>query len=144
MISKGTEYAIRSLVFVEMQNRENIRPGYRTIAREIEAPEQYTAKVLQGLGRNRILGSVRGRGGGFFLKKDAGEISVLDVIKIMEGDQFFSKCGFGLKNCSDANPCPMHFKYAPIRDGYFDLVSSESIQSLADRIGRGEAVLNHL
>ncbi len=144
MISKGTEYAIRAMVYIEIKNRESVRPGYREIAREIEAPEQYTAKVLQNLGRNRILGSVRGRGGGFFLEKDPGQITLLDIIKVMEGDSFFTSCGFGLRQCSNANPCPMHDRYARIRDGYFDLVSAETVKSLADRISSGEAVLNHL
>ncbi len=144
MISKGTEYAIRALVYIEMINRDGLRPGYREIAREIEAPEQYLAKVLQNLGRFRILGSVRGRGGGFFLEKEAGQISVFDIIKIMEGELFFTKCGFGLGKCSDLSPCPMHDRYARIRGAYLRLVSSETVKSLAERVNSGEAVLNHM
>jgi len=144
MLSKGTEYAIRALVFIDLKGKDNLRPGYRDIAREIEAPEQYTAKVLQTLGKYRLVGAVRGRGGGFFLEKNPGEISLLDVIRIMEGDHFFSKCGFGLKNCSESNPCPMHAKYAVIREAYYNLVKSETIESLSERIGRGEAVLRHV
>jgi Rrf2 family protein len=143
MISKATEYAIRALVYIDIKNREGLRPGYKEIAREIEAPEQYTAKVLQNIGRYRVLGSIRGRGGGFFLLKEASDISLLDVIRMMEGEHFFSKCGFGLKNCNNSNPCPLHEKYAPIRDGYYELVSTETIKSLADRIDKGLAVLKY-
>ncbi len=144
MISKGTEYAFRSLVCIEIKNRDGIRPGYRHIAREIEAPEQYTAKILQNLVRFGIIDAVRGRGGGFSLGRDAEGISVYEIIKIMEGEYFFEKCGFGLKNCSATNPCPMHDRYKVIRDAYYRLVNSESVATLADRITRGEAVINHL
>jgi DNA-binding IscR family transcriptional regulator len=47
MLSKSAEYAIRALVYIQLQNWEGKRPGYREIAREIESPEHFTAKILQ-------------------------------------------------------------------------------------------------
>jgi len=144
MISKSTEYAIRALVFIKIKNQVKHRPGVGEIANEIDAPVAYTGKILQILTRHKLLNSMKGRGGGFFFDDDKSSISMYDVIHIMEGDSTFSKCGFGLKNCDDNNPCPFHYQYLEIREGFYDLVKSETIESLADKIIDGTAVINRI
>ncbi|MGQ1945969.1 RrF2 family transcriptional regulator [Geofilum sp. OHC36d9] len=144
MLSKAAEYAIRSLVYIAISNRDGHRPGYREIAKEIEAPEQFTAKVLQGLVRNDFIKSVRGRGGGFFFAAESKPLTLLAVINQVEGYELFTRCGIGLSRCSDEAPCPIHKQYAVVRDQYRQLAANTTIQSLADKIISGDAVLNRL
>ena len=144
MLTKGTEYAIRALVYIQLQSWKDKRPGIVEIAKEIEAPEQYSAKILQTLTRHKLLKSMKGRGGGFFFDEDNEEITPYDVIHVMEGDDIFNKCGFGLKNCNNDNPCPLHNQYVKVRDGFYDIVVSETIQSLSEKIINGKAVLKRL
>ena len=143
MISKSTEYAIRALVFIQLINWESRRPGVGEIAREIEAPEAYSAKILHTLTKHGLLDSLKGRGGGFFFNESRSDLTLYDVIHVMEGDASFHKCGFGLKSCNDDHPCPLHEKYIVFRDGYYDLVRTETIKSLSRKILDGSAVLNH-
>ncbi|MBP8790720.1 MAG: Rrf2 family transcriptional regulator, partial [Breznakibacter sp.] len=49
MLSKGTEYAIRALVYIQLQNRVDRRHGVEEIGKEIDAPVAYSAKILQTL-----------------------------------------------------------------------------------------------
>lgn len=144
MLSKGTEYAIRALVYVQLQNWKGLRPGVVFIAREIEAPEAYTAKILQTLARHKLLESMKGRGGGFFFNENQSDVTLYEIIHVMEGDAVFHKCGFGLKNCNSENPCPLHDSYIHIRDGYFNIVKTETIATLSTRITEGKAYLNRL
>jgi Rrf2 family protein len=144
MLSKSSEYAIRALVFIQIRNWEQKRPGVVEIAREIEAPEAFTAKILHTLTTHRLLDSMKGRGGGFFFAGEGGLLSLYEVIRTIEGDRLFTRCGIGLKDCSDKNPCPLHEKYIPVRNSMLHLVQSETIISLADRIRNGSAILNRL
>ncbi|MCF8232920.1 MAG: Rrf2 family transcriptional regulator [Bacteroidales bacterium] len=145
MLSKTTEYAIRALVSVELNSRKGQRPGFKTIARDIDAPEQYVAKIMQTLTRFKLLKSVRGRGGGFFFTEDnQQDIFLYDVVWIMEGKTFFTRCGFGFKHCDANNPCPLHNEYEPIREAFTQLLKKETIRSLATKIEKGEAVLSRL
>jgi DNA-binding IscR family transcriptional regulator len=66
MLSKSTEYAIRALVYIQLCTWEQKRPGASEIAKEIEAPVAYTAKILQILTKSQLIDSLKGRGGGFF------------------------------------------------------------------------------
>ncbi|NLP59285.1 Rrf2 family transcriptional regulator [Lutibacter sp. B1] len=144
MLSKSTEYAIRALVFVQLRNWEQKRPGVGEIAKEIEAPEAYTAKILQTLTKNKLMDSMKGRGGGFFFNDNQSNLTLYDVIHVVEGDACFHKCGFGLKQCNNDNPCPLHEQYKVVRDGFFEIVKTETIQSLSEKIKQGDAVLNRL
>ena len=142
MLSKSSEYGIRALVFIQLQNWKNLRPGVVAIAREIEAPEAFTAKILHQLTRHQLLDSMKGRGGGFFFKDNQSDLSLYNVVLVLEGDRLFTRCGFGLKNCSDAVPCPFHEEYNHIREGFLNLAKKETIASMARKIVEGNAVLS--
>jgi len=144
MLAKGTEYAIRAMVYVQLQNWKEKRPGVIEIAREIGAPEAYSAKILQTLVRHKLLESMKGRGGGFFFKWNQSDITIYEVIHEMEGDGCFHKCGFGLKNCNTDNPCPLHDQYVQTREGFNNIARSETIASLSTKIIEGKAVLNRI
>lgn len=144
MLGKTTEYAIRALVYVYIQNIKGKRPGYKEIAKMIDSPEQFTAKVLQNLTRAELVSSMKGRGGGFFFNEPANPITLFKVIEAIEGKAYFSKCGFGLKRCDVNNPCPLHDDYAPVRESFFRIVNEKTIQSLANKINKHEATLNRL
>lgn len=134
MFNKETEYALRGLVYISLQNIQDKRPGTAEVAKEIDAPHFYTAKILQRLVRAGFLESIKGKGGGFYFDPDKPEIPLISLISSIEGDRSFSGCGFGLKHCSESNPCPVHEKYAPIREAINKMVSEETVQSLALKV----------
>lgn len=138
MFNKETEYALRGLVYIKLQNLKEKRPGTVEIAKEIEAPQFFTAKILQRLVRYGFLESIKGKGGGFFFDKTKPDLPLIKLISATEGDRSFFGCGFGLKHCDENNPCPLHEKYAPIRESINKLVSEESVQSLAEKVHKKE------
>jgi Rrf2 family protein len=131
MFNKETEYALRGLVYIQLQNNLGHRPGWVEIAKEIEAPPFYIAKILQRLVRLGYLHSLKGKGGGYYFDPQKPELTIRELVDATEGSKIITACGFGLKNCSASNPCPLHEKYAPIREAIEKLVSLETIQSLA-------------
>jgi len=133
MFNKETEYALRGLVYIQLQNFSDRKPGVAEIAKEIEAPQSYTAKILQRLVRNGFVESLKGKGGGFFFEKNKSDLPIRDLVVSIEGSQILEDCGFGLKKCNSQYPCPMHEQYGPIRDAINRLVSTETIQSLAKK-----------
>jgi Rrf2 family protein len=131
MFNKETEYALRGLVYIQFQNLSGKKPGVSEIAKEIDAPPFFTAKILQRLTRQGFILSQKGKGGGFYFDKNNPDLSIKDLIMATEGGTILSGCGFGLKHCDINSQCLLHEKYAPIRDAINALVSTETIQSLA-------------
>lgn len=142
MFNKETEYALRGLVYIQTQNLEGRWPGIVEIAKQIDAPHFYTAKILQRLVRQGFVESQKGKGGGFYFDNKKPDLSLKQLIIATEGDKLFSGCGFGLKQCDENNPCPLHDKYALIRDALNQLVMEENVQSLAQKILRGGELLS--
>jgi len=142
MLSKTTEYAIRALVYISVSNKNGKRPGFKEIAGEISSPEHFTAKILQSLTRHGLVNSVRGRGGGFFFDKEKTDsVSLYDVIRVIEGEKYFSRCGIGLKGCSPEDPCPFHCEFERIRKDYENLVRKETIETFSSKVKSGDAIL---
>jgi Rrf2 family protein len=144
MFNKETEYALRGLVYIQIQNIKDRRPGTAEVAREIEAPPFFTAKILQRLVRAGFVESMKGKGGGFFFDPSKPDLKLDILITAIEGNRSFSGCGFGLKHCDDNNPCPLHDKYAPIREKIQKLVSGESVQSLARKVHKKEIKIKRI
>jgi Rrf2 family protein len=141
MWSKTTEYAIRALVQVAVSNMGGRRPGFREIAEAIDAPVQFTAKILQTLSKASLVKSVRGRGGGFFFDPKAPELKLSGVIRALEGDKYFTGCVVGLPKCDENHPCPLHSEFTRIRTDLVTLAEKETIQELARKTVGGEGRL---
>ncbi len=145
MFKKETEYALRALVYIQLQNYKERRPGIAEIASEIETPQSFTAKILQRLVKQGFVESLKGIKGGFFFDRDKEDLQLKKVIVSIEGNSLFNGCGFGLKHCDELNPCPLHYDYAPIRDGINKLVSEQTIQTLAKKyMDDGNMILSRL
>lgn len=138
MFNKETEYALRGLVYIQLQNDLGKRPGIVEIAGQIDAPYFYTAKILQRMVRIGFIESQKGKGGGFYFDSKKPDLSIKNLIIATEGDSLFKGCGFGLNKCDEDNPCPFHEKYAPIRNAINKLVSEENVQNLARKTLSGE------
>jgi Rrf2 family protein len=133
LFNKETEYALRGMVYIQVQNLKNRRPGISEIATEIEAPHFFTAKILQRLVKLGFVSSIKGKGGGFYFDPEKSKLPLKEIILATEGSKTFTGCGFGLKQCDESNPCPLHKQYAPIREAIYKLISEETVQSLAQK-----------
>jgi Rrf2 family protein len=138
MFSKATEYALRATIYIARKSSEENKLGIDEIAKAINSPKSFTAKILQKLtANNGIISSVRGPGGGFYLSSKAQKRPVRDILHVMEEDGVLGKCVLGLKKCSEAMPCPMHAEYKGIKQQLIQLFEHTTIQQLAhdaDRI----------
>jgi len=104
-----------------------------TLARRAHAPAPALAKILARLARMGLVVGRRGPGGGYSLGRPAGEIRLADIVRPMQGEAFARTCLFGLPQCSDDAPCPLHPAWGAVRSGLLDLVENETLASLASR-----------
>jgi len=143
MISKSCKYAIRATVFIASKAKEKIKVGVREIAEEIEAPEAFTGKILQTLNKNKIVTSLKGPYGGFYCDERQQDLPIIDVVSTIDGTNVFTDCVFGLHQCSDDHPCPMHFEYSKTRDQMYATFRNTTVRSLADNLTAGISFLKN-
>jgi len=137
MFSKSTEYALRATIYIAQRSPDKNKPGLAEIAKAIDSPQSFTAKILQLLTKdNKIISSVRGPNGGFFITEKAKKLPVRSILEAMEEDEVLEKCVLGLKQCSETEPCPMHSQYKLIKQQLKKLFEEKTIQNLVDELKR--------
>ena len=138
MFSKSTEYALRATIYIAQKSTKDKKVGIEEIAKAIDSPKSFTAKLLQTLTHNNtVISSVRGPNGGFFLTEKAKKLPVRTILQVMGEDDVLEKCVMGLKQCSEIQPCPMHNQYKLIKQQLIKLFVTKTIQELADEIKEG-------
>lgn len=145
MFSKATEYALRATIYLAQKSSEKKKIGIAEIARSIDSPRPFTAKILQALSKdNMVISSVRGPNGGFYITEKSKKLSAQIILQAMGEEELIEKCVLGLKQCSEIQPCPMHAQYKTIRKQIKDLFVTKSIRQLAAEIKDGAIFIkNH-
>ena len=144
MFSKATEYAMRATILIAQKSSEENKLGIAEIAKGINSPKSFTAKILQKLtAGSKIISSVRGPNGGFYMTAVAKNLPVRAILEVMEEEEVFGKCVLGLKKCSEAKPCPLHADYQSIKLQLIRLFNTKTIQNLADEMTSGDFFINN-
>lgn len=141
MISKSCKYGIRAALFVASRFREEKKYSVKEIAEHIDAPEAFTAKILQNLTRHRIITSLKGPYGGFYIEDHQLKIPLIHIVNAIDGLNVFHECGLGLKQCSDKHPCPFHDGYKAARSKMLKIFNDTTIGQLAKSLNKGNAFL---
>ena len=130
LYSRPCEYALRALTYITTNiDMELIRA--QEIAEAECLPAPFLAKLLQQLARSGILVSVKGPKGGFGLARPPKEISLMEVVFAVDGEDGFTRCAVGLAECSDDATCPLHDTWKPLKEEILDYMSSRSLADLA-------------
>jgi Rrf2 family transcriptional regulator, iron-sulfur cluster assembly transcription factor len=144
MFSKATEYALRATIYIARKSNQDKKPGIAEIAKAIDSPQPFTAKILQQLTKgNKVISSVRGPNGGFFITEKALELPVRAILQALDEDEILHKCVLGLRKCSEVKPCPMHDEYKVIRKQLIQLFESTTIRNLAESYRTQNVFINN-
>lgn len=90
-MSEGVEWAAHCVVLLDSLPAGATLPASR-LAEYHNVPAPYLAKALQALAGAGIVRSLPGRGGGYRLSRPAAQISLLDVVLAVEGDDPAFRC----------------------------------------------------
>ncbi len=144
MFSKSCEYAIRATIFIATHCCNESKVGIKEIAKEIDSPIAFTAKILQVLVKNNIIKSSKGVGGGFMvLKEDLKRITLSQIVVAIDGDSVFLRCGLGLSNCSEDHPCPVHEKFKFVKQDLAFMLENTTLEELSTGIKKGITFLKY-
>ncbi|MCW8872992.1 MAG: SUF system Fe-S cluster assembly regulator [Xanthomonadales bacterium] len=101
-ISKLTDYAI--LIMVEL-SRDGEMLSAHSLAERIRVEVPTASKVLKLLVGGGLLDSFRGVNGGYRVNRQAGDISVAEVIAAIEGPIAMTECSIEEGLCSQEDSC---------------------------------------
>ena len=119
MLSNTCKYAVRALIYLGKYSADGTKIGIKKISTDLAIPTPFLSKILQNLVKQNVLVSTKGPNGGFGIGQKTTDISLYDIVRIIDGEDFFKNCLIGLQPCSthenNEKPCPIHSRFSPIR-----------------------------
>jgi Rrf2 family protein len=112
-ITRETDYAIRCVLYLARGKGKVIMID--EISRNMAIPKSFLAKILQKLTKGNIVTSFRGVRGGFQFNRRPEEVSLLDIIEIIEGPVAMNACALEEKACSFSSTCTVHPVWTELR-----------------------------
>jgi len=129
-ITRATDYAVRIMIRLAALPEEE-RLAAPELARGIQAPESFVSKILQQLVQRGMVTSHRGAGGGFQLAVAPENVSLLDVVEMVQGPLQINLCVAGESSCDLSAWCGAHPIWNEAQAALRKVLASASIARLA-------------
>src|ERR1044071_6793720 len=120
MLSKKTKYGLKALIYIARQ--EGLVPVLISdISEKEKIPKKFLEAILLDLKKFGILGSKKGKGGGYYLMKDPKSVTAASLIRVLDGPiamlpcvslNFYEKCD----DCPHEDTCSLNRFMAQVRD----------------------------
>ncbi|WP_296634338.1 Rrf2 family transcriptional regulator [Polaribacter sp.] len=142
MLSKKTKYGIKALTYLAKQE-EKMPVAIATISKSENISLKFLESILLTLRKNGLLGSKKGKGGGYYLLKNPDEILMTTIMRILEGPismvpcvslNFYEKCD----DCPDENACAVHKLMIQVRDNTLQIFRNTTLADLTSNTSKQE------
>lgn len=135
MYTQKTKYAILAMKRLAKEYGKKTML-INEIAESAKIPKRFLESILLELKKNGFLGSKLGKNGGYFLQKNPEEITLLDIVKIFEGEVTFLDCTVDghikCVHCEDENLCTTRMVFMDIQKYTIKKLSETTLSSLID------------
>ena len=129
IVRRNTDYALRAMLNLA-GHYGNGTVSAREVARQGGIPYQLACKLLQRLGKAKLIKSSMGPKGGFSLSKEPSKISLLQVIETIQGPVRLNRCLLSMKGCPRQRGCPVKPKLAELQKTIGDYLGSIKLDEL--------------
>lgn len=139
ILRRNTDYALRLMVSLA-KHGEDASVSTRTLAQEQDVPYQLACKLMQQLHGAKLVESCMGAKGGFRLARRPEEISLLDVVQVIQGRLSLNRCLIDEACCPRKESCPVRTRMGELQnrmDEYLGSVTLADLIRTRTRAGEG-------
>jgi len=126
--------AVRIILFLSLRGVGE-KTGAKMISENENIPIRFTLKILRKLKIAGLVCSFRGQSGGYALLKEPENISLKEVIEVIDGPIVMNKClgESGLCDLERSSVCPVHYYLGSVQKDVSDKLSSINFKMLIDK-----------
>ena len=134
MLSKRTKYGIKAMVYLARKGQQD-PVNIAEISEKENISRKFLESILLTLKKNGILGSKKGKFGGYYLLKSPSEIKMSSILRILEGPiamvpcvslNFYEKC----EDCPDEDICTVNALMTEVRDSTLGILNNNTLADL--------------
>lgn len=141
MLSITCKAAIKSVIFLASKSENDHKTGIKEVAKHIGESEHTVGKLLQKLVKDKIICSLKGPNGGFYVTHNQISLPVIKIVNSIDGKNVFKQCVLGTTKCNEAKPCPLHSEYKIIREKFAAICEEKKVCDLYDGVNIGKTFL---
>ena len=140
MLTRKSKYGVKAMLFLAEQSVR--RPVLiADMAEREQLPKKFLEAILLELKRHGLLGSKKGKGGGYFLGRDPSEITLGQVIRILDGPLALIPCVsqtayMKCDECVDEQTCGIRLVMKEVRDATAHILDNTSLVNLNTQVAR--------
>jgi Rrf2 family protein len=131
-LSKTSLYALYGLSYLAAQPRGRLVP-LSEICTHYRLPRKHLAKVFHAFAKDGLLASTRGVSGGFSLRRPPDKVSVLEIVRRVEGAVELPSCLIVRDPCEDPDDCRVGLFVRRLQEGVLQQFRRTSLADLARR-----------
>jgi Rrf2 family protein len=133
MLSMKAKYALRALM-VMTQNEKKMLSS-KVIAEKANAPSKFLDNILQELRHHGVVDSKRGIFGGYFLVRPAEDLSLGDIVRMIDGMLAPVPCASvtayrRCDDCEDEATCKIRYVMLSVREAISNVLDTISLKAL--------------
>lgn len=128
-LSTKGRYGLKAMFELSINQKDGPVP-LKLIARNQNISDQYLEQIFSKLRKANLVQSVRGAQGGYLLAKDANNITVGDILTVLEGPISLSDCVLDEDVCENSSICVTKVVWEKIKKGIDEVVDSITLQDM--------------
>jgi len=128
-LTRAGEYAVRAVLYLAGKGTDRV-VGRQEIAKEMEIPGQFLAKIGQQLAKAGFIEIVQGSKGGFRLRVSPEQLTLLNVVEAVEGEIFLNDCIMDPDSCWRSPNCAVHKVWNRARNQLRECLGEATFSSL--------------
>ena len=132
IIKRNTGYGLRALLHMAGE-RDSEAFTADELAGVAATSTDFMHKIMRALRDAGIVSSKSGPAGGFQLKREPHEVSILDIVNAIQGPLSVNACVMGLDICDRSGNCPLRPTWMKVQS---DLEKGLGETTLGDIVGR--------
>lgn len=130
-LSTKGRYGLKAMF--ELSLRQTCGPvPLKQIAQKQNISEQYLEQIFSILKKSGLIKSVRGAQGGYLLVKEPKDITVGDILIVLEGPVSLSDCVLDEDVCENSGKCVTKVVWEKMKKGIEDVINSITLQDMID------------
>ncbi len=131
IIRRKTDYAFRLMLNLSI-NYGKGAVSARILSTEEKVSYQLTCKLLQQLHDAGYIKSNRGPKGGYFLSKSPSQISLANIVRVIQSPISLSDCLLGINNCPKKSICSIHLELHKLGNYIDNFLSNLTLNQLIE------------
>lgn len=149
MLTQKMKYALKALLVLADEARKPVPQALtiEEVAKRSGAPKRFLEHILLEIRNAGVIASTRGRAGGYRMVKEPAEVSISEMLRLIDGPiaplpclsrRSYQRCD----DCTDEQSCRIRRIFAEVFWSYLVLIDSLTLEDMLTSEASASAVLN--